>query len=90
MGGGWNGCFLGHPDFASFVENAFFSRVLVKNRGAPKTAVPTTTHPIPHLTPSEKQAGVKRACPNKVMAHIWFMHDAHLGRALFFLDMLAE
>ena len=24
------------------------------------------------------------------MAHIWFMHDAHLGCALFFLDMLAE
>ena len=24
------------------------------------------------------------------MAHIWFMHDAHLGYALFFLDMLAE
>ena len=39
---------------------------------------------------SEKRAGVKRACPNKVMAHIWFMHDAHLGRAFLFLDMLAE
>ena len=24
------------------------------------------------------------------MAHIWFMHDAHLGCAVFFLDMLAE
>ena len=24
------------------------------------------------------------------MAHIWLMHDAHLGCALFFLDMLAE
>ena len=24
------------------------------------------------------------------MARIWFMHDAHLGCALFFLDMLAE
>ena len=24
------------------------------------------------------------------MAHIWFMHDAHLSCALFFLDMLAE
>ena len=24
------------------------------------------------------------------MAHKWFMHDAHLGCALFFLDMLAE
>ena len=24
------------------------------------------------------------------MAHIWFMHDAHLGCAFFFLDLLAE
>ena len=24
------------------------------------------------------------------MAHIWFMHDAHLDRAFLFLDMLAE
>ena len=39
---------------------------------------------------SAKRAGVKRACPSKVMAHIWFMHDAHLGRAFSFLDMLAE
>ena len=35
-------------------------------------------------------AGVKRACPNKVMAHIWFIHDAHLGHAFLFFDMLAE
>ena len=42
------------------------------------------------LVESAKRAGVKRACPNKVMAHIWFMHDAHLGCALFFLDLLAE
>ena len=39
---------------------------------------------------SAKRAGVKRACPNKVMARIWFMHDAHLGHAFLFLDMLAE
>ena len=39
---------------------------------------------------SAKRAGVKRACPNKVMAHMWFMHDAHLGRAFLFLDHLAE
>ena len=46
--------FSGRPDFASFCgKNALFSRVLAKNRGAPKTAVPTTTHPIPQLTPSE-------------------------------------
>ena len=42
------------------------------------------------LPPLEKRAGAKRACPNKVMAHVWFMHDAHLGCALFFLDMLSE
>ena len=39
---------------------------------------------------SAKRAGVKRACPNKVMAHMWFMHDAHLGHAFLFLDILAE
>ena len=39
---------------------------------------------------SAKPAGVKQACPNKVMAHMWFMHDAHLGRAFSFLDTLAE
>ena len=30
---------------------------------------------------SVKRAGVKRACPNKVMAHMWSMHDAYLGHA---------
>ena len=39
---------------------------------------------------SAKRAGVKRVCPKKVMAHIWFMHDARLGRAFLSLDMLAE
>ena len=39
---------------------------------------------------STKRAGVQRACPNKVMAHTWFIHDAHLGRALLFLDILAD
>ena len=39
---------------------------------------------------SAKRAGVKRACPNKVMAHMWFMHDAHLGRAFLLLGILAE
>ena len=45
---------FGAPRFCIFLwKNAVFSRVLARNRGAPKTAVPTTTHPIPHLTPSE-------------------------------------
>ena len=39
---------------------------------------------------SVKRAGVKRACPNKVMAHMWSMHDAHLGRAFLFLGILAD
>ena len=39
---------------------------------------------------SAKQAGVKRAWPNNVMAHMWFMHDARLGRVFLFLDILAE
>ena len=39
---------------------------------------------------SAKWAGVKRACPNKVMAHMWFMHDVHLGRLFLFIDILAE
>ena len=42
---------------------------------------------------SAKQAGVKRVCLNKGMAHVthvWFMHDAHLGRAFLFLVILAE
>ena len=44
---------LGAPRFSIFLwKNAVFSRVLAENRGAPKTAVPTTTHPIPHLTPA--------------------------------------
>ena len=36
-----------------FVEKCCLFQVLAKNRGAPKAAVPTTTHPIPHVTPSE-------------------------------------
>ena len=45
---------LGAPRFCIFLwKNAVFSRVLAQNRGTPKMAVPTTTHPIPHLTPSE-------------------------------------
>ena len=44
---------FGAPDSVHlFVENDVFSRVLAKNRG-PKTAVPTPTHPIPHLTPAD-------------------------------------
>ena len=49
----WTAIF-GAPRFCIFLwRNAVFFRFLAKNRGAPKMAVPTTTHPIPHLTPSE-------------------------------------
>ena len=53
MDGGTNGFFWGAPMLHLFVENAVFFRVLAKHWGTPKTAVPTTTHPIPHLTPSD-------------------------------------
>ena len=61
MGGGRNGCFWGAPILHILWKNAVFFRVLAKNRGALKMAVPTTTHPIPQLTPSDfesdKQGG---------------------------------
>ena len=39
---------------------------------------------------SAKRAGVRQAYPNKAMAHMWLVHDAHLGCAFLFLDILAE
>ena len=39
-----------------------FSWVLAENRCAPKTTVPTTTHPIPNLTPSETPSNLKLQC----------------------------
>ena len=47
MGGGWNGCFWGAPILHLFVENAVFSRVLAKNRGAQKNgrSYPHPSHP---------------------------------------------
>ena len=45
--------------------------------------------PAENLWYSAKRAGVERAGPNKVMAHMWFMHDAHLGCAFLFLEILA-
>ena len=48
---------FGAPRFCiKTLKNAVFSRALAKNRGAPKMAVPTTTHPIPQLTPTPKKA----------------------------------
>ena len=45
---------FGAPRFCMFLwKYAVFLRVLAKNRGAPKTAVPTATHSALQLTPSE-------------------------------------
>ena len=38
---------------AKMLENTAFFRKKLQNRGAPKTAIPTTTHPIPDLMHSE-------------------------------------
>ena len=54
MGGGRNGCFWRAPVFASFCGQSSIFCGFGQNRGTPKTAVPTTTHPIPHLTPSDQ------------------------------------
>ena len=53
MGGGRNSCFWGAPILHLFVQKCCIFEGLGQNRGAPKTAVPTTTHPILHLTPSD-------------------------------------
>ena len=52
MGGGRNGRCWGAPIFGQTLENTAFFHKKMENRGAPKTAAPTTTHAIPHLTPS--------------------------------------
>ena len=52
MGGGRNGRVWGARFLAKTLENKAFFHKKMQNRGAPKTAVPTTTHPIPQLTPS--------------------------------------
>ena len=55
MGGGRNGCFWGAPILHLIVEKWFWLKI-----GAPpKMAVPTTTHPIPHLMPSDFQGVAK-------------------------------
>ena len=48
MGGGGNGA----PILAKTLENTAFFHKTMQKRGIPKTAMPTTTHPIPCLTPS--------------------------------------
>ena len=53
MGGGRNGRSWGAPIFGQNPGQHSFLPQKMQNQGAPKTAVPTTTHPIPHLTPSE-------------------------------------
>ena len=53
MGGGRNGRFWGAPILAKTLENTAFFHKKMQIRGTPKTAIPTTTHPIPHLKPSD-------------------------------------
>ena len=52
VGGGRNGRFWGAPILAQNPGKYSIFPQKMQNRGAPKTAIPTTTHPIPHLTPS--------------------------------------
>ena len=52
MGGGRNGRFWGAPIFGQNPGKYGIFHKKMQNRGAPKAAVPTTTHPIPQLTPS--------------------------------------
>ena len=55
--GGRNGRFWGAPILHYFVEKCYIFQDFSQKIGAPpKTAVPTTTHPIPHLTPSDIKA----------------------------------
>ena len=51
MGGGRNGRFGSAPIFGQNPLKESILHKKMQNWGAPKTAVPTTTHPIPHLTP---------------------------------------
>ena len=53
MGGGRNGCFWGAPILHLFVEKCYIFQGFGQKSAAPKTAVPTTTYPNPHLTPSD-------------------------------------
>ena len=62
---------FGVPRFlAQTLENIAFFHKKVQNRGAPKTAVPTTTHPIPHLSLSYLLARVLVCC---AVCHIYMM-----------------
>ena len=54
MGGGRNGLVWGRPDFDFVVEKHCTFQGFGQSRGARKTALPTTAHPIPCLKPSEK------------------------------------
>ena len=70
---------FGAPRFCIFLcTNALFSRVLAKIRGAPKTAVPTTTHPIPQLTPSKHQEPKLTRCSAFLRSKHLTLRNPHL------------
>ena len=48
-----NGCFWGALILHLFEEKCFIFQGFGQKSGRPKTAVPATTYPIPHLTPSD-------------------------------------
>ena len=71
MGGGRNGRFWGAPFFGQNLANTAFLNEKMQNRGTPKTAVPTTTHPIAAaalLKLSLTQSAAKRGRSHKNQA----------------------
>ena len=96
MGGGRNVCFLGRIDFAYFCGKTPYCPGFCQNRGAPKTAVPATTHPIPHLTPSEQMPTIGNKimtnAPNRIAgtrAHM-HTHTSYLTFPRFFSALLLQ
>ena len=53
IGGGRKGRFWGGPIFGQNPLKYSIFPQKDANRGTPKTAIPTTTHPIPHVKPSD-------------------------------------
>ena len=69
MGGGRNGCFWGAPILHLFVGKRCIFQGFGRNRSAPKTAIPTTTHPIPQtkfFSPTDSQNSGKEGKRSKL------------------------
>ena len=78
--------------FFEYNMGEYFCRVQTKGdmAGTSQILVQNILHNIRAANFEIAWYSLKRACPNKVMAHMWFIHDAHLGRAFLFFDILAE